>query len=388
MQLTHSNVAREDIRDLIEQASAPCVSLFLAAHRPGETQQRMVQLENLLRRAESELAADGYELQWIGALLAPARELMDPLLLERYQAHSLAIYVAPGMFRLFELPQPLEEQAFVGRQPTIKPLLMPTTAVESFYVLALSKNQVRLIHATPHGVESVALPNAPQSLDNALQIDTLGRQARRHISPSTHGGASGAMYPGYGNGNVDEKGQIQQYLQQVEAAVALALQRAYEPLALAGVEYLLAIYRSLNSYANMSAASIGGNPDHLSNEALCVQAAAALAPLSAFDAAREAELYFKSAAHTPSRASSNLRAILPAAHAGRVARLLIAGDRQAPGRYDPATETVSVHDEALPGDEDLLDTAARQTLLHGGEVLALPADVIPGGGIAAALLRY
>lgn len=386
MQLTHSNVAREDVRELIGQVSAPCVSLFLAAHRPGETQQRMIQLENLLRRAEAEFASAGREPEWIGALLAPAWELMDPLLLDRYQGSGLALYIAPGYFRLFELSQPLDDAVFVDRQPIVKPLLTPAVA-DAFYVLALSKSQIRLIHVTPHGIAPLALAHAPHSLADALHLDTIGRQAQRQISPA-RGSGGGAMYPGHGGNEVDEKEQIQQYLQQVNEAVIRALHQAREPLVLAGVEYLLAIYRALNSYANMSAASIGGNPDHLSNEALCAQAAAALAPLSAFDAAREAELYFKSAAHTPSRASSNLHAILPAAHAGRVARLLIASDRQAPGRYDPAVEALSLHDEALAGDEDLLDTAARQTLLHNGEVLALPGDVIPGGGLASALLRY
>jgi hypothetical protein len=83
-----------------------------------------------------------------------------------------------------------------------------------------------------------------------------------------------------------------------------------------------------------------------------------------------------------------LRTILPAAHIGRVERLLVASDRQVWGRYNPDEETVSLHDEPLPGDEDLLDVAAHQTILHSGEAIAVADAEIPGSNGIAAVFRY
>jgi hypothetical protein len=55
MNVLLKGVSREEVRELIEQGGTPWVSFFLAPYPPGETLQRAVQLENLLRRAEAEL---------------------------------------------------------------------------------------------------------------------------------------------------------------------------------------------------------------------------------------------------------------------------------------------------------------------------------------------
>jgi len=47
-----------------------------------------------------------------------------------------------------------------------------------------------------------------------------------------------------------------------------------------------------------------------------------------------------------------------------------------------------VHETEEPGDEDLLDVAAIQTVLNSGTVYAVKAEEVPGGGPAAALFRY
>jgi hypothetical protein len=58
------------------------------------------------------------------------------------------------------------------------------------------------------------------------------------------------------------------------------------------------------------------------------------------------------------------------------------------GTFDPASATVVVRDAREAGDADLLDLAAVETLTKDGTVYVVaPADV-PGGGDAAAILRY
>ena len=47
---------------------------------------------------------------------------------------------------------------------------------------------------------------------------------------------------------------------------------------------------------------------------------------------------------------------------------------------------MTLHEQPRPGDEDLLDFAAVQSLLNGGTVYAVAADEVPGDGNLAALL--
>jgi hypothetical protein len=388
MNVLLKGVSREEVRELIEQGGTPWVSFFLAPYPPGETLQRAVQLENLLQRAEAELESGGYERDDMRAMLAPVWDMTDARALEAYQDAGLAIYVAPGQIHLYQLPHRVSDAVMVGQRPYIKPLLIPRPATDSFYVLALSKSRVRLLHATPSGITTVPLPDAPEGLEDLPQTDPTGRQAQRHVTRSMRGGASGAMYPGHGGNIFDEKAEVHRYLQAVSNAVERAMNRTRDPLVLAGVEYMVSMYRSLNGYAHIVDGHISGSPDHLSDEALCERGAGVLMDDLSRRATDERDRFEALLQSNPPRASTNLRTILPAAHIGRVERLLVASDRQVWGRYNPDEETISLHDEPLPGDDDLLDVAAHQTILHSGEAIAVAATEIPGSNGVAAVFRY
>jgi len=88
------------------------------------------------------------------------------------------------------------------------------------------------------------------------------------------------------------------------------------------------------------------------------------------------------------RASHNLKEIIPAAFQGRVESLFIAFDQEQWGTFHPATNTLHVHRVARYRDDDLLDIAATQTLLHSGSVYTVGQAHVPGGGMVAAVFRY
>jgi hypothetical protein len=88
------------------------------------------------------------------------------------------------------------------------------------------------------------------------------------------------------------------------------------------------------------------------------------------------------------RTSNELREILPAASHGRVEYLFVAIGVQQWGALDPHTDTLQAHQEAQPGDEDLLDLAARLTLSNSGTVYALEPGAVPGDAALAAIFRY
>jgi hypothetical protein len=88
------------------------------------------------------------------------------------------------------------------------------------------------------------------------------------------------------------------------------------------------------------------------------------------------------------RASHNVREIIQAAFHGRVESLFIAFDQEQWGTFHPATNKFHVHRVARYHDDDLLDIAATQTLLHSGSVYAVRQAQVPGGGMVAAVFRY
>jgi hypothetical protein len=86
--------------------------------------------------------------------------------------------------------------------------------------------------------------------------------------------------------------------------------------------------------------------------------------------------------------TNKLKEVVPAAYHGRVETLFIAVGFQQWGTFDPATNTVQVHEEAEPSDEDLLDFAAAQTLLNSGTVYAIEPEKVPDETLLAAVFRY
>jgi hypothetical protein len=102
---------------------------------------------------------------------------------------------------------------------------------------------------------------------------------------------------------------------------------------------------------------------------------------------QEASARYRAYAATE-RASDNLREIVPAAYFGRIESLFIAIDQEQWGTFHPTTNTLHVHREGRFNDDDLLDIAATQTLLHGGSVYAVEHVHMPGERPLAAVFRY
>jgi hypothetical protein len=86
--------------------------------------------------------------------------------------------------------------------------------------------------------------------------------------------------------------------------------------------------------------------------------------------------------------SGRIEEILSAAVHGRVAVLFVALDMQRFGTFDAERGEAHLHETMQPGDVDLLDFAALQTVLSGGEVYALSPDDVPDRLPLTAILRY
>jgi hypothetical protein len=76
------------------------------------------------------------------------------------------------------------------------------------------------------------------------------------------------------------------------------------------------------------------------------------------------------------------------AHHGRIEVLFVAVGVQVWGRFDSEKDRVDIHESPEPGDEDLLDLSAIQTLLKGGAVFAVSPEEVPDQTLIAAVFRY
>lgn len=384
--------SQSDFRTLMEQHNDPSISMFLPIFREGmETQQDRLRLRNHIRAAENHLLLDNLRSTKIEQLLQPVRALLEDEPFWLRPGDGLALFRSPDMFRTYWLPTSFKEQVVVTDHFYLKPLLPFIVDDERFYILALSQNAVRLLQATRYSVSEVDLPAAvPTSLAEALKYDESENELQYHSSSSGvlrgKSGRRATIFHGQGVGTDDSKEHILRYFQQINHGLHNLLRDEKAPLVVACVAFLFPLYREANMYPHLLDQVVPGNPDRLSAGTLHRQAMAIIEPYF-LRGREEAAARYRDYAGTR-LASCTAREIVPAAYLGRVESLFIAIDQELWGTFHPTTNMVHLHCKARYQDDDLLDVAATQTLLHGGSVYAVEQANIPGGELLTAVFRY
>lgn len=376
-------LTQEVLKTLTEAEGEWCVSIFMPTVRAGaEVQQNPIRLKNLLRTAEEQLKGVKLRAPDIVALLAPAQALLNDADLWRNVADGLAIFTGPDHFSMYRLPVNFEELVVVRQRFHIKPMLSLLSGDGLFYVLALSQDQIRLLECSRDSIDTIDLAGVPESLASALQYDQPQKMLR------TASSSGGAVFGGGGADDVRAKQDILRYFQMVDKGLREFIADKHIPLLLAGVDYLLPLYRDANTYPHLLDAGLLGNPETLSAKELHKRAWEVLKPVFAQEQAEQEALYHEYAGRNDERASNSVVTAVRAAVEGRVAALFVAKDVQTWGVYRSHSHKVHAHPSHQPGDQDLLDVAAVQTFLGGGTVYVVDRDAVPGGDMLAAVFRY
>jgi hypothetical protein len=380
-------LSKKELKTLIEKPGGWCVSIYMPTHRVfPETKQDPIRLKNLLREAEERLKTAGLRSQEAKKLLKPAKTLIKDGLFWQYQADGLATFISSDLFYHYRLPLKFDELLVITDRFHIKPLLPLFSNDGRFFVLALSQNDVRFFHCTRYSVNEVELEGVSRSLSEALKYDDPEKQLQFHTRTPAGTGQRAAMFHGHGVGIDDAKDNILRYFHQIDHGLHDLLKEERAPVVLAGVEHLLPIYKEANTFLNLMEKGITGNPEGVKPEDLHNQAWEIVAPFFLKMQEEGAEKYKQFA--ESERASKDLKEIVRAAYDGRIDLLFVAVGIQKWGTFDPDRLTIHLHQEAEPGDEDLLDFAAIHTFLNGGTVFAVEPEKVPDQAPLAALFRY
>lgn len=374
---------------LVNQTGQPCLSIFMpTGHGGSQAPRDQLTLRKLLGQAEADLRATAVPAERIEAMLKPVRGLLSRDNFWKNLQEGLAIFSSPVIFTYSKFAQPAAEIAVVGKRFYLKGLLPLIQPDGRFYLLALSKSQVRLIQATRFTVKELDLPEGipPNLAATAHFVRTYGELQNRPGPGPLNGARPVAYY--YGRGSVEdvEKNDLQIFCSEVEAGVKKFLGDQKTPLVVAGVAYLAAIYRQVNTYSHLLETQIDGSPDDFSSVALAHKAWPLVEPFYRTDETQAFDRY--AALAGTGLTSTEIREIIPATAQGRVAALFVAEDQQQWGYYNEPAGEVHIHLQPVPGDEDLLDLAAANAYASKGQVFTRPSARMPGQGAVAAIFRY
>lgn len=407
-------IDRDTLARLAAISEWPCVSITLPANRtPTSNGEDRLRLRNLAQQAVGALVEEGLRRPDAEATMARAIELAADETFWTGGFDGVAVLVHDGQTEALRLPMRLPESMTVGDRLYLRPLYTAMRHPQRFWALALDRNGTRLFHGDEETIEQVDLPEGtPLSWADETRYDQVGEpqlQSRTLTGPPMGGGRGQALFHGHGGEKDLGKAEVNPFVRHLERGVTETVGKsgprstsAAEPLVLFGVDYLVAAYRSANGYEHLYEKHVEGTSGHLSPAQIREQALAALG--SSFSREVERDLEELRQKLGTGLASDAPVEIASAAAQGRVKAIHFDDSAGPWGTLDRASLSASETCAARPrflrqaadadvpsaGEAcgwDLVDLAAAETLLHGGEVDSYTGEESPVKGVAA-VFRY
>lgn len=361
----------------ILRTPGPCITIVLPAYHPGEPAQPAASLlKGNIRDAGRTLSEQGLSKAAIASLLEPLEQMAnDPASLAGSRL-GRAIFCSLEVFCQFQIVRPPAPSMTVGECFAIRHLLSELWTPRLFYLLALSKEAVRLFRCNREGADAVAFPAGfPATLKEALALNPPDHDLENRSAIGTSTGSMHAVRFGTGSGRETQNVYLSDYYKLVDRGLNQFLHEPGIPLVLEGVDEDLIAYRTAATHRNPAATSLRGSPSLSPPAVETVMQIYSLLRLEELEREKAALKEAKGNA-VPGRFLTEPDAIVRAAFDGRVHRLYM----------DESAEFSGTYRERL--NEDLLNLAAVETLVKGGEAFELPASMMPDRAAVVAILRY
>jgi hypothetical protein len=365
---------RKDLPQLIAHRAASSLTLYVPL--PGDqiqAKRHRIVLKNLLKQTRNLVTDDTHQL---------LENHFERLERSKLRGSGMVVFHDPEATRSYALPAAVERQVSVSDQFQLRPVLALLSEARRFWILAISRNAVRVLLSEWNGVRRVEPPrHMPRSLSDSLATDGGEKQLQWHT-----GASKMAIYHGHGLGERRTDEDLRRYLAAVDSGLEQTLRDGTapppDPVVLAGVRDLTSRLQMLSKNEQIVEEFVEGNPDQWSDLEL-VERAAPIATRVLESRRRATRRRAKQLAHTRF-VSFGVPDTVAAALAGRVDTLFIAKGQRRWGKvWTPPPKA------APPGPVDLLDLAAIRTYELGGQVFMLNTEEMPDERAPiSALLRH
>lgn len=367
-------INRQKVEQLASIEEPHCTSIYLPTHRAGHNQEDQLRYKNALNEAANQLEGLGLNPRQIRQRLQPAWDLYEDSSFWLHQSDGLALFIGKENFDYFEVPIDFNPFVWTGPQYLLRPLLPLFSTDRIFYLLALSKNNVRFFECSRWAITPVKINDvAPANLAATSVFVSEAGNLQMH---SGQGADQPPIYHGHDQTNATETAALKEFVSAIEAGLREALCEHPEPLLLAGVDMITALYKQMSANEGILAPTISGNTDEDDPALLHEKAVLALgADFFLENQLAYAEQFDSFMAED--RASAVLTEIVPAAVNGRVSALFINRDYYSWGAFDAEKHQAIVHPEQQKNSLELLDFAAKQAFLKGADIFDTDRQNLP-----------
>jgi hypothetical protein len=374
--VSFNGISRNQIEELVNHGEETVASIYVPTARKGiDVLQGPIKLKQMLESVETELVNMGMRSTLAKDFVGPAQKLLSDTTFWDQRSDGVAMFLADGFFKAYHLSFPVPESIQVGTRFNILPLISALSKGEPHYVLALDKNQVRLIVCTAQSTKEATVPGMPRSLASFVSQEYAEKQSQAH-SAGPAGQAGSMIRHGAGDKGADAKVKLRRYSQAIDNALRTLLHESKHPVVLAGTQEFVDEYRAVTKYPHVlpdgiirSTKTLEPNDIRKFSQPIADQHA---------DRKRQEELEKYRAFAGTGLTSQQPEELRDLALAGKIESLFTIQDPSGTNAEGP-----------LPTPEwALVNEVALATLANHGSVYRISKEELETVGSAAAILRY
>ena len=377
----------EQLNELLNVKGLHHVTIFSPTSRDSTDnyQKDKINFKNQLQEAVSELhKMYGISDSEARTYLKPGYDLLDDPDFWQHGSDGLAYFQSSKGVNIKTLPIEIEQPStYVGKSFMLRPLIPLLNADGRFYILNVNLENVQLYEATPATISEVVLNgDVPTKIEDYTKfLEHQEQTGARSVQ-----GGGGAVHYGQGAGNDSEKEEIKQYFHTLSSEVDSILDCDPLPTVLAGVEYLLPMYRETSKYNKYADETIHGS--FTESDAAVLHAKAWEFMEAKFDEERDERFEKYAELANGDWASSDRDKVIKAAFTGQVETLFVQEDAAIWGVFNEQLYELEIEPAATPETKDLLTEAAVKTIMQHGKVYQCTAEEMPEDGkVIAAIFR-
>ncbi len=360
----------DDLTELTKHRDDASVSIYLPSTPiTREVDAVQIALKNATSDAITQLRGMGIHKKQVDEIAETLESFHEDREFWQFQAHALAIFVAPGIVYAFRLANVLQPLVAVGDRFDIGRLLRSVAFTHGGYVLSLADGRNHLLELSA---------DAPP-----IELDL-------EISPDIEGVLDDPKYQGRfdqhrADGATGDRVERERYCRLIQDSVLTHIADSKLPLIIAASRDLEPAYRAVNTYRELLPRGIDANPEALSVADLTSRARVILDEYYEAKLVTWREIF--GSRRVNGLATSQLSEVARAATASGVSELLFDMESTLEGSID---DTGVVHEVSEPDAQHygIVDEIAARVLSSGGTVKAVRASDLPDDTPVAAMLRF
>ncbi len=232
-----------------------------------------IQFKNALQATEAQLHADGVDKRDREAALRLARGLIDKPGLWTPNHGGLVLFANADSLHYYFVPnQAIQPMVYVGGRFITEPLERILQNNRTYYVLALSQKNVQVFRGDRYTIEPLELDNFANNMKESLLLDEPHKERGLHpVAPASVGKGSQVQHEQY-EVSKEQKQMLAEFFRNIDRRLKKVFNKQQAPLVVGGVDYLVTIYRKVNTYGGLAGQAIPGSlqaarPDHIRQQA-------------------------------------------------------------------------------------------------------------------------